>query len=129
MDRDETTPLLTTENQPAPEPERNTKFPWKLLPQWSPTQWRVMAATIWLMLALNFGNDVGSPAQLQIIEDIICQNHLRSIDPNATIPAANGTTMAIYGDVCKSPAVQSELALVNGWSYTFTTLPSKLGTF
>ncbi|OKL56129.1 hypothetical protein UA08_08722 [Talaromyces atroroseus] len=119
MDRDETTPLLNSENQHTPEPGSTTRLPWKLLPQWSQSQWRVILVSVLLMLALNFGNNLGAPAQLQVMEDIICKNHLRSINPNATV-----TAMAVYDDICKSPAVQSELALVNGWKYTFDVLPS-----
>lgn len=38
---------------------------------------------------------------------------------NATSPG----TAAALDDVCKSPAVQKELALVTGWKNTFEILP------
>lgn len=77
-----------------------------------------MIASILLMLAVNFGNFMAQPAQLQIFEDIICRNYMQSI--NATSDAA-----AVLDNACKSPAVQKELALVTGWKYTFDILPCK----
>ena len=59
---------------------------------------------------------MAQPPQLQLFEDIICKNYVLSI--NATSNAA-GT----LDNVCKSPVVQKELALVTGWKNTFDILP------
>lgn len=78
------------------------------------------------MLIVNFGQYMGTPAQLQIFEDIICNNHLKSINSTASLNGhfPNGTTIP-HDDVCKTPAVQEELAIVTGWKNTFDTLPCK----
>jgi hypothetical protein len=122
--RDETTPLLTNPHQEYIENESYTSqeerisesSQWRLLPDWSPTQWRVMIAGALLLLSVNFGNFMAQAPQLQIFEDIICRNYVQSINSTA------GTAAAV-DDVCKSPAVQKELALVTGWKNTFDTLP------
>ncbi|GAM35309.1 MFS multidrug transporter [Talaromyces pinophilus] len=123
--QDETTPLLTNPHQAYIDDESTTSqetlsassSQWRLLPDWSTTQWRVMIAAALLLLSINFGNFMAQPPQLQIFEDIICKNYVLSI--NATSNSA-GT----LDNVCKSPAVQKELALVTGWKNTFDTLPS-----
>ncbi|PCG96786.1 Major facilitator superfamily domain, general substrate transporter [Penicillium occitanis (nom. inval.)] len=122
--QDETTPLLRNPHQAYIDDESTTSqetlsassSQWRLLPDWSPTQWRVMIAAALLLLSINFGNFMAQPPQLQIFEDIICKNYVLSI--NATSNSA-GT----LDNVCKSPAVQKELALVTGWKNTFDTLP------
>lgn len=122
--QDETTPLLTNPQQAYIENESTTSqakisepSQWRLLPDWSPTQWRVMLAGALLLLSVNFGGFMAQPPQLQIFEDIICRNYVQSI--NAT--SSDGA--AALDNVCKSPAVQKELALVTGWKNTFDTLP------
>lgn len=122
--QDETTPLLTNPHQAYIDDESTTSqetlsassSQWRLLPDWSTTQWRVIIAAALLLLSINFGNFMAQPSQLQIFEDIICKNYVLSI--NATSNSA-GT----LDNVCKSPAVQKELALVTGWKNTFDTLP------
>lgn len=59
---------------------------------------------------------MAQPPQLQIFEDIICKNYVLSIN-------ATSNTAGTLDNVCKSPAVQKELALVTGWKNTFDTLP------
>ncbi|RAO67780.1 uncharacterized protein BHQ10_003792 [Talaromyces amestolkiae] len=128
--QNETTPLLANPHQhyiedESTESQAGVSEPssqWRLLPDWSPTQWRVMIAGALLLLSVNFGNFIAQPPQLQIIEDIICRNYVQSI--NATSSTLSGGMVAEVDNICKSPAVQKELALVTGWKNTFDILPS-----
>lgn len=61
---------------------------------------------------------MAQPPQLQIFEDIICRNYVQLIN------STPGAAVAV-DDICKSPAVQKELALVTGWKNTFDILPCK----
>ncbi|EEA26460.1 hypothetical protein TMatcc_005266 [Talaromyces marneffei ATCC 18224] len=118
--QDETTPLLTTPHEQPIEDEFATSSepsPLRLLPQWSPTQRRVVIASTLLLLCVNFGGFMAQPPQLQIFEDIICRNYVQLIN------STPGAAVAV-DDICKSPAVQKELALVTGWKNTFDILPS-----
>lgn len=129
--QNETTPLLANPHQhyiedESTESQAGVSEPssqWRLLPDWSPTQWRVMIAGALLLLSVNFGNFIAQPPQLQIIEDIICRNYVQSI--NATSSTLSGGMVAEVDNICKSPAVQKELALVTGWKNTFDILPCK----
>lgn len=134
MEYNETTPLLADEagnSQNTPENEsRQDALPWRVLPAWSPVQRRTIIVAALLLVAANGGNYLATPPQIQIIQDIICRNHLRSIDPNAADILSsngngNGSGIVDGDDICKSPAVQSELALVIEWKYTLDILPSK----
>ena len=62
--QNETTPLLANPHQYYIEDESTESHSgisepssqWRLVPDWSPVQWRVMIAGALLMLSLNFGN-------------------------------------------------------------------------
>ncbi|EED22323.1 MFS multidrug transporter, putative [Talaromyces stipitatus ATCC 10500] len=112
---DETTPLLTSPHQNINNDSGTTRQRTTRSLLWSPIQRRVMIAGGLLLLSINFGAFMAQAPQLQIFEDIICKNYMQSIDPSLL----NDTI-----DVCKSPAVQKELALVTGWKNTFDILPS-----
>ncbi|KAH8699155.1 major facilitator superfamily domain-containing protein [Talaromyces proteolyticus] len=79
-----------------------------------------MLVGAWLLLTVNFGSFLGTPPQLEIFEEIICQKHRQSLGEGVF---QNGTVFS-DGDICKSEPVQSELAFVTGWKNTLDILPS-----
>jgi hypothetical protein len=132
--QDETTPLLTNPHEQYIEDESDTtretqsspsspSSQWHFLPHWSPIQWRVATATAVLLLSLNFGSFMTQAPQLQIFEDIICRNYVQSINSTSSDDLLLNGAGAAVDNICKSPAVQKELALVTGWKNTFDTLP------
>lgn len=67
---------------------------------------------------------MAQPPQLQIFEDIICRNYVQSINATSSNDGLLSSGIAAEVDnICKSPVVQKELALVTGWKNTFDTLP------
>lgn len=138
-EHNETTPLLNSqpycqsngvhlETVPTSQRAREA-FLSRLLPQWSSLQWRVIGFGALLLLSINFGAFMSQAPQLQIFENIICSGYIQSINSTElhgmgvkTLVNGNAT---LYDSICKSPAVQKELALVTGWKNTFDSLPCK----
>ncbi|KAJ5158044.1 Major facilitator superfamily domain general substrate transporter, partial [Penicillium coprophilum] len=65
------------------------------------------------VVAADFGNYLGYAPHIEILESIICRQ------------AGSGNSFGI-DDKCKSPLVQGELALINGWKDTFDQVPGIL---
>ena len=65
------------------------------------------------MLILDIASSVPTAPRMVIFEDIICRNHY-----------AAWLDVSKLGN-CKVNAVQSELALINGWKETFEKIPGK----
>ncbi|KAJ5188096.1 Major facilitator superfamily domain general substrate transporter [Penicillium cf. griseofulvum] len=65
------------------------------------------------VVAADFGNYLGYAPHIEILESIICRQ-------------ARGSNSFVGNDNCKSPDVQGELALVNGWKDTFDQVPGIL---
>ncbi|OGE54468.1 hypothetical protein PENARI_c006G08958 [Penicillium arizonense] len=65
------------------------------------------------VVAADFGNYLGYAPHIGILESIICRQ-------------ARGSNLLLVDDNCKSPQVQRELALINGWKDTFDQLPGIL---
>ncbi|KAJ5160144.1 uncharacterized protein N7482_007148 [Penicillium canariense] len=65
------------------------------------------------IIAADFGNYLGYAPHIEILESIICRQ-------------ARGSNSLGVDDNCKSPQVQGELALINGWKDTFDQLPGIL---
>ncbi|KAF4277199.1 hypothetical protein CNMCM8689_004908 [Aspergillus fumigatus] len=100
-DQCEETPLLGHDH--APESGHSTRARWVLI---------VLSLGI---IAVNFGSYLAMAPQIQIFEYIICQKlhpEIALLTPQEQIDAR-----------CKSPDVQGELALVNGWKETLDALP------
>lgn len=66
-----------------------------------------------VMLILDIASSVPTAPRMVIFEDIICRNHY-----------AAWLDVSKLGN-CKVNAVQSELALINGWKETFEKIPGK----
>ncbi|RAK90678.1 MFS general substrate transporter [Aspergillus costaricaensis CBS 115574] len=66
------------------------------------------------VVAADFGNYLSYAPQISIFESIICRRF-----------GADSHTVEVRGG-CKSPEVQAELALVNGWKDMFDQLPGIL---
>jgi MFS family permease len=64
-------------------------------------------------VAADFGNYLGYAPHIEILESIICRQ-------------ARGSNSFVRNDNCKSPEVQGELALINGWKDTFDQVPGIL---
>lgn len=65
------------------------------------------------VVAADFGNYLGYAPHIEILESIICRQ-------------AQGSNALGVDENCKSPQVQGELALINGWKDTFDQLPGIL---
>lgn len=110
MARDETTPLLAGDiprTETSTEALRASK---KLL---------ILIATSTLILLADFGFYLSAAPQTAIFERIICHSYYPDLNTTAIV-GIDGETSTI----CKSEAVQSELALINGWKDTFDMIPS-----
>lgn len=73
------------------------------------------------IVAVDFCNVLSYAPQLEIFESIICRQvpgHASTRDPVLGSPRSGNTASP-----CKSPEVQGELALLNGWKDTFDHLP------
>lgn len=91
----------------------------RLLPRWTRMQWRVMLIAAFMMLTANLGVFMGLPPQVKIYEDIICNNYKRALEQDSP----HQISLEFDGDICQSPPVQNELALVIGWENTLDVLP------
>ena len=112
MARDETTPLLAGDiprSETSAEALRASK---KLL---------ILVATSTLILLADFGFYLSAAPQTAIFERIICHKYYPDLNTTAIVDSGGESA-----SICKSEAVQSELALVNGWKDTFDMIPSML---
>lgn len=69
------------------------------------------------IVAADFGNYLAYAPQLAIFESIICQQY----HPDGVAITLQGSMDAT--SPCKSPDVQGELAILNGWKDTFDQIP------
>ena len=72
-------------------------------------QWRIFTIGSLIVLLVDFGGYLSTPAQIKIFENILCRRYYSSSDDES---------------VCKAAPIQSELAFINGWKDTFAALPS-----
>jgi len=112
---DERTALLPSEGEPD-----QTRAEFDLLRvQIRP---RVTLVCLVFIFMIELGAGMGTPPTNQIMERIIC----RQIHPELAL--GNNTAWGQGGpdDPCKSEDVQSYLALLRGWSFTFEAIPGIL---
>lgn len=116
----ETTPLLATEpstQQGVSQQRQDEYFEENVDSISRPTQHsaRVLTLVCTLLMLLDIAGFLGMAPQIQIFEDIICQNYyagqLNQID---TLPV---------NERCKIEPVQSELAVIQAYKDTFEQLP------
>jgi hypothetical protein len=70
-----------------------------------------------LIFVIDFGSFMALSAQMAIMEQLICDDYYGK-------PGFDYGTNGTLGDaLCKTEPVQSELALLNGWSETFSHVP------
>lgn len=106
----DTTPLLSSrrtseDNSPAPStPGRAT----------ASKKWLLLASISVYILAIDLGYYLTAAPQMEIFQNIICRRTYSHIYPGGADDDDG---------LCKSEAVQRELAVVNGWMDTFTVLP------
>lgn len=64
-----------------------------------------------------------------IMESIICRQHYPRLplSPDHPIRQFAGGVALIDDPICKSPDVQSELAMLRGWAQTFECIPGLIG--
>ncbi|KAJ5488421.1 Major facilitator superfamily domain general substrate transporter [Penicillium expansum] len=93
-------PSTLTASPPEEPNERATSFPHR----------RLLLLVCLSVVAADFGNYLGYAPHIEILESIICRQ-------------ARGSDLFGVDDNCKSPQVQGELALINGWKDTFDQLP------
>ena len=71
-----------------------------------------------ITLITDFAGYFGYAPQLEIFEKIICRDYF-------TLQGTLKIDEPLGSRDCKIPAVQAELAIINGWKDTFETLPGK----
>lgn len=97
---DERAPLLGGHESSHGDYPKITSFPRR----------RLLLLVCLTVVAADFGNYLGYAPHIEILESIICRQ-------------ARGSGSFGVDDDCKSPQVQGELALINGWKDTFDQLP------
>ncbi|KAJ5970202.1 Major facilitator superfamily domain general substrate transporter [Penicillium vulpinum] len=97
---DERVPLLGGHETDHGDHPKITSFPRR----------RLLLLVCLTVVAADFGNYLGYAPHIEILESIICRR-------------ARGSNLLGVDDNCKSPEVQGELALINGWKDTFDQLP------
>ncbi|KAB8245009.1 MFS multidrug transporter [Aspergillus flavus] len=65
----------------------------------------------------DLSNNLGSVAEVAILEDIVCRDYYATTTANPILPSL---------ERCKIDPVQTEIALLNGWRETFETIPAIL---
>ncbi|OQE40915.1 hypothetical protein PENCOP_c005G08124 [Penicillium coprophilum] len=100
---DEQAPLLGRHETGDDDQSKSTSFPHR----------RLLLLVCVSVVAADFGNYLGYAPHIEILESIICRQ------------AGSGNSFGI-DDKCKSPLVQGELALINGWKDTFDQVPGIL---
>jgi MFS family permease len=101
----ETAPLLADEQAPSDYDDRYQ----------SQYRQRVLILVCISIVAADFGSYMAYAPQIAVFESLICRQHnggeaLGSLARNTTSP-------------CKTPGVQGELALINGWKDTVDQVP------
>ncbi|KAJ5382218.1 Major facilitator superfamily domain general substrate transporter [Penicillium concentricum] len=100
---DERAPLLGGQEASHDDHSKVTSFPRR----------RLLLLVCLCVVAADFGNYLGYAPHIEIIESIICRQ------------AGSNNSFGV-DDNCKSPHVQGELALINGWKDTFDQVPGIL---
>jgi hypothetical protein len=106
------TPSTASADLPSPQPS-TTKIHDK------PTPLRVIIVISSVLLISDLAGYAAFAPQLDIFESIICQQYYAGL--------GNSTTLIGHLDrqKCKIAPVQSELALINGWSDMFPQIPGR----
>ncbi|KAJ5826597.1 Major facilitator superfamily domain general substrate transporter [Penicillium robsamsonii] len=100
---DERAPLLREHEADHGDHSKVTSFPHR----------RLLLLVCLTVVAADFGNYLGYAPHIEILESIICRR------------AGRSNSFGV-DDNCKSPHVQGELALINGWKETFDQVPGIL---
>ncbi|KAM4064466.1 major facilitator superfamily protein [Hirsutella rhossiliensis] len=74
--------------------------------------WRAILCTALTFLLLSIGSHISLAPQTAILQDIICRDYYNSD--------------SLGPDRCKIDAVQSQVAVINGWRDVFESLPAML---
>lgn len=110
----ETAPLLR--NRLATEEEEPPQLDEPTVPRPKRETLRAIILIYAITLLCDFAGYFAYAPQLQIFEDIICRDHYTALGQwNAGEP--------LEPSRCKTPAVQAELALLNGWKDTLEIIP------
>lgn len=83
--------------------------------------WVTILSAAAVLLVLNMGSYVSLAAQTTILQDIVCEDYYRQVQPdhrNITL-----------GEKCKIDTIQSEVAYINGWKDVFEILPCRFAAF
>lgn len=111
----EATPLLSTEQEGSQQRQDDHLGNVKSDPRTFQQSTRVITLVCTLLLLLDIAGFLGMAPQMQIFEDIICQNYY-------THQPSQIDTLPV-NERCKIEPVQSELAIIQAWKDTFEHLP------
>jgi hypothetical protein len=112
----ETEPLLQPEN--SPESARDSESFRQPESSSSKHALRVIVLIATVTLISDLAGYAAVAPQLQLFEEIICRQYYTTI-------GALSAHDQLDRELCKIEPVQSELALINGWTDTFQTIPGK----
>ncbi|KAK4199848.1 major facilitator superfamily domain-containing protein [Triangularia verruculosa] len=87
---------------------------------------RVIILTFITLFLIELGIGITVAPINAIMESIICRQHYPKL-PLSPIKQFAGGVALIDDPICKSPDVQSELAMLRGWAQTFECIPGILG--
>lgn len=112
----ETTPLLSSQQEDTSQQRQDDQLR-NVKSNSGPIQQstRVLTLVCTLLMLLDISGFLGLAPQMQIFEDIICQNYY------ANQPSQIDTLPV--NERCKIEPVQSELAIIQAWKDTFDQLP------
>ncbi|KAH7305250.1 major facilitator superfamily domain-containing protein [Stachybotrys elegans] len=83
-----------------------------------------------VVLFVALGDELLDSPMTRITEAVICYRHYEHADPSKLLIGRDGIGPGAIGGVderhCKADAVQSELALLRGWQYSFDSIPGLL---
>ncbi|KAK4171556.1 major facilitator superfamily domain-containing protein [Triangularia setosa] len=90
---------------------------------------RVIVLTFITLFLIELGIGITVAPINAIMESIICRLHhpRLPLSPDHSIRRLAGGVALIDDPICKSPDVQSELAMLRGWAQTFECIPGILG--
>nr|CDP23935.1 Putative protein of unknown function [Podospora anserina S mat+] len=90
---------------------------------------RVLILVFVTLFLIELGVGITVAPNSAIMESIICRQHYPRLplSPDHPIRQFAGGVALIDDPICKSPDVQSELAMLRGWAQTFECIPGLIG--
>jgi len=79
-----------------------------------------------VVFLLDIGNSLSLAPQTAVLESIVCEQYYARGRGGSHLLTAMGDRSPPGADLCKLPAIQAEVAFINGWKDVSETLPGIL---